>query len=95
MRRAQATAQRWRHHDCVKIAVTCDGTNYKLHTYNPLDGLMQETMDVTLKQFSITQGILLGNDTSEFGGGRYANMRIWDSELTDAEVKAWMEAVST
>jgi hypothetical protein len=91
---ASATAQRWRHWDCVKVAITNNGTYYQLCTWNPLDGFVADAMDTAMLQVNPTS-IVLGNYSTDTGGGRYANLRLWDTELSSTEVMDWFKMTTT
>jgi hypothetical protein len=89
----------WRHLDCVKVAIACDGTDSTLYIWHPENFAVNSVTDnngilnveadgIGLKMESPTLfQIGIDHSGSNIGAGCYTNIRVFDSVLTGDDIK--------
>jgi len=85
----------WKHLDVIHFCITNDGTNTTLYLKASLRPAGESVTGSSIQQSRLPVFMLLNTDHSQssFGCGRFANIRVWDSVLPQAEVLEVLDTV--
>ncbi len=86
----------WEHHDLINLCIVHDGTGTTLHIKTSLEAAGESVADSDIRLGALPVFMLLSTDYYGVspGCGKFANIRVWDSALSTADVHRAFDTVT-